>query len=549
VKPAIYDINTNTFVNDTETVISGVVIGYVIVDYIHSGTVYTIKDTFVYDSAKLLSMSKTTKLEEAWKYLSEATDQTDWESRVDGLGIENSFTFLAAYNAFITNLKAENITAGTGDGTTGGFRFRAMSREDLEQPYNATTNPSVFDVMYNDRKVLEVDAENGNIMFGNYDTGSKSGGILYDYVNDKLLGNVAYDQWDLVIESDADLALLTTGTTTYENVLIAPGTYNINAQLNLSTHGVKRFVGCGVNQSVLNINYIASASTAVINCGDSLLRLSSFRLTTNKTQTNNAYWIYFSGYGGFITTISDLKIDSMNNKGTGLQGYLTTSQNHYNVSVVEISNCLVGMSDLVNITSCYIHNCPTGLNECNGITSLRIYNSSSTGFYNCGGVSSCYVTNSGTAFYLCYRVSSCSVVDSTIAYDMCFLLSSCHVLGCSTAFISCFNIASSKAEYCNIGWSSCHDIDYDSTNCDQQWTLGSQAINHGASYVLPRGVYQVYKRSAGVSILLEVKDTSTWNTVGDVFTGGGYVASDGTNMRLTNNSDDTNATVYWRKKP
>lgn len=82
-----------------------------------------------------------------------------------------------------------------------------------------------------------------------------------------------------------------------------------------------------------------------------------------------------------------------------------------------------------------------------------------------------------------------------------------------------------------------------------QWSLGSQSINYGASYVLPRGVYQIYRRSAGVGIFLEVKDASTWYTVGDVFTGGGYVASDGTNMRLLNNSEDTNCTVYWRKKP
>ena len=92
--------------NDTETVSTGAVIGHVIVDYIHSGTVYTIQDAYVYENAKLLSMSKTTKLEEAWKYLSEATSQSDWEDRVDALGIENSFTFLAAYNAFITNSKS-----------------------------------------------------------------------------------------------------------------------------------------------------------------------------------------------------------------------------------------------------------------------------------------------------------------------------------------------------------------------------------------------------------------------------------------------------------
>lgn len=86
-------------------------------------------------------------------------------------------------------------------------------------------------------------------------------------------------------------------------------------------------------------------------------------------------------------------------------------------------------------------------------------------------------------------------------------------------------------------------------NSTAQWALGSQTINYSASYVLPRGVYQFYKRSAGVTILLEVKDASTWHAVRDVFLGGGYVASDGTNMRLLNNSEDTNCTVYWRKKP
>ena len=81
-----------------------------------------------------------------------------------------------------------------------------------------------------------------------------------------------------------------------------------------------------------------------------------------------------------------------------------------------------------------------------------------------------------------------------------------------------------------------------------QWTLGSQAINHGATYALPKGSYIFYRVDPHVSMVLQVYNGSTWVDTSTVTTLG-TVVSDGTNMRLRNNSDDTNATVYWRKKP
>ena len=50
----------------------------------------------------------------------------------EAMGISNAFTSLASYNAFIVNLKAVNVTAGYGNGSTGGFRFRAMSDRDMD---------------------------------------------------------------------------------------------------------------------------------------------------------------------------------------------------------------------------------------------------------------------------------------------------------------------------------------------------------------------------------------------------------------------------------
>jgi len=81
-----------------------------------------------------------------------------------------------------------------------------------------------------------------------------------------------------------------------------------------------------------------------------------------------------------------------------------------------------------------------------------------------------------------------------------------------------------------------------------QWGLGSQAINCGTTWTIPKGTYLFYRIDPLVSAILQVKDASTWYSLTDVTTMG-TINSDGTNMRLRNNNSDTNTTIYWRKKP
>jgi len=60
-------------------------------------------------------------------------------------------------------LKAVNVTAGYGNGSTGGFRFRAMSDRDMDGG-----NIPVFDVMYNSDELFKVDIATGKIYFGEH---------------------------------------------------------------------------------------------------------------------------------------------------------------------------------------------------------------------------------------------------------------------------------------------------------------------------------------------------------------------------------------------
>lgn len=73
-------------------------------------------------------------------------------------------------------------------------------------------------------------------------------------------------------------------------------------------------------------------------------------------------------------------------------------------------------------------------------------------------------------------------------------------------------------------------------------SAGSQSIGAGATWVMPAGLYMIYK-SAGV--YLEVYTGAAWERPGTVSTTAA-VYSDGTNMRLYNDAV-TSATVSYRK--
>lgn len=83
----------------------------------------------------------------------------DVDSAVIGLAVIKK---LVAIDAFIKNLVAENLQAGSGTGLAGsGFRFRAKSDKDGD----GTSNP-VFDLMFHDQVLFKVDVATGKIYFG-----------------------------------------------------------------------------------------------------------------------------------------------------------------------------------------------------------------------------------------------------------------------------------------------------------------------------------------------------------------------------------------------
>jgi hypothetical protein len=201
-----------------------------------------------------------------------------------------------------------------------------------------------------------------------------------------------------VIESDEDLALLTTGTTTYTNVLITPGTYNINSTLRLGDHAVKRFVGYGINQSILNVNYVLS-SGAAINADSNIVDIGGFRLTTSQTQTYvSAYWIFLQTVSSSgIINVHNIKIDSMNRRGRGI----TTGG---------------GSTSLHSMSNLYISDCFIGFSYC-GSMSMCVADDCTYGFYYAERINGCVASNCTNGFYYSSYVSTSIAKDCTTGWS------------------------------------------------------------------------------------------------------------------------------------
>jgi hypothetical protein len=169
VIPCWFDPNTNRMKNSAGTqVTTGYVIGYATVS---SGSV---TDSEAYDNAISISQQINNQSAFILGMLAEA-GEAGFADVAEAMGISNAFTSLASYNAFIVNLKAVNVTAGYGNGSTGGFRFRAMSDRDMDGG-----NIPIFDVMYDNKKLFEVVAtgtDAGDVIIGDYANGN---GIKYD---------------------------------------------------------------------------------------------------------------------------------------------------------------------------------------------------------------------------------------------------------------------------------------------------------------------------------------------------------------------------------
>jgi hypothetical protein len=365
----------------------------------------------------------------------------------------------------------------------------------------------------------------GDAEFGKYNPSTKSGGIYYDRVQNKLLGNVAYDQWDLVIESDADLALLTTGTTVYENVLVAPGTYTALAPIDLQSHGVVVFVGCDRSSSILNVGFCISHTAEegyFLKLGQNTKEMGNFSITSNVTQydttvhiNNDISVIYCPIYSEYPTTnIHDITMDSpvfaKENTSSSAEdsrpwtrtyamkgpfvgsdasrgaiiGFDGTIINCYfknfwfgivyfsNITNCRFSDIGTSISSCVNISSCVIYGSDIttyGMTNSYSVTGCTIYNAQTNAVRSCFNVTGCRAISSysttGVGFYLCPQVTGCYSTGYAIGFQYCRIISACRTYFVSTyGFDTCEYVSSSFTKNGSSEWYNCTKVDSDSCN-------------------------------------------------------------------------------------
>ena len=136
-------------------------------------------ESIAYETARTLSSIKQSQTNNAMRYLSQASSAEEFEEFAQNLGITDFFTTLAVWDLFVTKLNVTNLTAGTGNGSTG-FRFRAMT-----DSAGDGSNVPIYDIYYNDKKLFEAvvsGADAGDIIFGDIN----NGGLRWDYSSNTL---------------------------------------------------------------------------------------------------------------------------------------------------------------------------------------------------------------------------------------------------------------------------------------------------------------------------------------------------------------------------
>ena len=206
--------------------------------------------------------------------------KNDYDTAVIGAAVIKK---LVAIDAFIKNLKAQNLSAGVGDGTAGsGFRFRAM-----QDQYMAGGNNPVFDVMYNDKVVFKAEPANGKVYFGtnfwydpadgaihtpNNKTVIKADGTI-EAVDGRFSGDVFAESGYFKGIFDTTALKLEPGDTTTHNFTQASSMYQARNFFNaLSSFGIEvtRFYRASTSISSIQL-YIQMpnwSGTRTVNLGD-----------------------------------------------------------------------------------------------------------------------------------------------------------------------------------------------------------------------------------------------------------------------------------------
>lgn len=253
---------------------------------------------------------------------------------------------------------------------------------------------------------------NGDAEFGKYNPSTKSGGIFYDREQDKLLGNVAYDQWDLVIQSSADFNLLAAGDyTQYKRVLVVSGEYNITQRIALGDHYVENFEGLGSN-TILKINY-NMGDTSLMDAGIFLKEIGNFTVDINATQSGTTFSVINVFSSGKL--LRDITITCSPKQG---KGYGIRINNITNARTTKVQNCYVsgmniGYEFCLNSLYCIADDCNSGFNYCHYSTGCKAVDCSGNGFYQCEGLAACIAQSNNYGFYECYGMGGCQAFGNT----------------------------------------------------------------------------------------------------------------------------------------
>lgn len=253
---------------------------------------------------------------------------------------------------------------------------------------------------------------NGDAEFGKYNPSTKTGGIYYNREQDKLLGNVAYDQWDLVIESDADFDFLQADDyTVYKRVLITAGTYNLTKRIALTAHQVEVLYGMG-QYTTLKIKY-DMGNTNFLDGNIYLKELGNFTIDIDATQTGTTFGILYINSGEKL--IDNLKIVCSPKIGRGY-GIRVSSLNY--VKTLKFQNCYVSGLDIAyhlcgNSLYCIAEDNNEGFDYCHYSVGCNAKENSGNGFYRCEAIAACVADSNNYGFYECYGMGGCSSFGNT----------------------------------------------------------------------------------------------------------------------------------------
>lgn len=285
-------------------------------------------------------------------------------------------------------------------------------------------------------------------------------------------------EWDLIVDSVADLELLAAGdSTTYSRVLIKQGTYSTALLLDFDAHDVEYLRGetrdtqitmtnaaasgnlitlrddgvyesfvvehtGAINQTAVNIisavtanNNIICRDIKVLGSGDGDgdgVGFNNIARSSNDLAHNGGLFNCFSqdNFKGFMECYKIADCFAYSNAGRGFDDchQLSHCRSISNESgfvdcdiitcSIALSNTTVGFSSTDHISSCDADNNTTdGFSLCDGVSSCRSVNNGDDGFATCKRLSSCFATtNTGYDYNGCTYLSSCEATGTGASY-------------------------------------------------------------------------------------------------------------------------------------